>query len=344
MPSIKKNIPNTFVTPNQGLLYFETHQRSINDEWVLLVHGAGGSTRTWKKQIEQLGAHYNLLIIDLPGHGKNASNSNQFPNYSFLFMADKIWEVIDHLKIHKIHIIGVSLGTIICLQMRHLQPVRILSVIMPGAIVKLNTKLKSDQFPNYSFLFMADKIWEVIDHLKIHKIHIIGVSLGTIICLQMRHLQPVRILSVIMPGAIVKLNTKLKILASLSLAFAKIIGYRNFYKLSASIMLPRKNHKKSRDVFINESKALSINEFKKWTALYYNLNKTLLEFFDAKSPIPHLLIMGSQDHLFLKPARDYAIHHSNAKLKVIPDCGHVVSIESAKKFNRICLKFLKSLS
>jgi len=276
MPSIKKNIPNTFVTPNQGLLYFETHQRSINDEWVLLVHGAGGSTRTWKKQIEQLGAHYNLLIIDLPGHGKNASNSNQFPNYSFLFMADKIWEVIDHLKIHKIHIIGVSLGTIICLQMRHLQPVRILSVIMPGAIVKLNTKLK--------------------------------------------------------------------ILASLSLAFAKIIGYRNFYKLSASIMLPRKNHKRSRDVFINESKALSINEFKKWTALYYNLNKTLLEFFDAKSPIPHLLIMGSQDHLFLKPARDYAIHHSNAKLKVIPDCGHVVSIESAKKFNRICLKFLKSLS
>jgi len=276
MPSIKKNIPNAFVTPNQGLLYFETHQRSINDEWVLLVHGAGGSTRTWKKQIEQLGAHYNLLIIDLPGHGKNASNSDQFPNYSFLFMADKIWEVIDHLKIHKIHIIGVSLGTIICLQMRHLQPVRILSVIMPGAIVKLNTKLK--------------------------------------------------------------------ILASLSLAFAKIIGYRNFYKLSASIMLPRKNHKRSRDVFINESKALSINEFKKWTALYYNLNKTLLEFFDAKSPIPHLLIMGSQDHLFLKPARDYAIHHSNAILKVIPDCGHVVSIESAKKFNRICLKFLKSLS
>ena len=276
MPSIKKNLPPIITPITEDLLYFEIHERSTIDAWVLLVHGAGGSTRTWKKQIEQLGVHYNLLIIDLPGHGKNARNSDQFPNYSFLFMADKIWEIIDHLKIHKIHIIGVSLGTIICLQMRHLRPDRILSVIMPGAIVKINTKLK--------------------------------------------------------------------ILASLSLALAKIIGYRSFYKLTASIMLPRKNHKKSRDIFIKESQALSLIEFKKWTALYYNLNKTLLDFFDTQSPIPHLLIMGSQDHLFLEPARDYAIHHNNAQLKVIPDCGHVVSIESAQKFNSICLKFLKSLS
>jgi pimeloyl-ACP methyl ester carboxylesterase len=264
------------IPPNDHLLYYETHQRSVIYEWVLLVHGAGGSTRTWKKQIEELSRHYNLLVIDLPGHGKNAGNSDHFPDYSFLFMADKIWELIDHLKIPKIHVIGVSLGTIICLQMRRTRPDRILSVIMPGAIVKLNTKLK--------------------------------------------------------------------ILANLSLALAKIIGYRNFYKMSARIMLPRKNHKKSRDVFIDESKVMSIREFKKWTGLYYNLNKTLLEFFDAKSPIPHLLIMGSQDHLFLQPAKDYTNQHINAKLKVIVDCGHVVSIEGAQKFNAICLKFLKSLS
>ena len=273
---MKKNTRTISSESNEQLLHFETHQSSIVDQWLLLVHGAGGSSRTWKRQIDQLGAHYNLLVIDLPGHGKSAKNSDQFPKYSFQFMADKIWEVIDHLKIHKIHIIGVSVGTVICLQMRQLQPDRILSVIMPGAIVKLNTKLKT--------------------------------------------------------------------VASLSLALAKIIGYRNFYKLSARVMMPRRNHKKSRDVFIKESKALSINEFKKWTALYYNLNKTLIEFFNATSPIPHLLIMGSQDHLFLQPARDYAIQHVNAEIKVVQDCGHVVSIESAQKFNSICLQFLKTLS
>ncbi len=264
------------MSSDNSLLYFETHQRSDNDTWMLLVHGAGGSIRTWKKQTEELGAQYNLLIVDLPGHGNNAGNSEQFPNYSFLFLAERMWEVVDHLKIAKLHIVGVSLGTIICLQMRVSQPARVLSVIMPGAIVKLNTKLK--------------------------------------------------------------------VLASLSLALAKIIGYRNFYKLSARIMLPRNNHKKSRDVFIKESKKLSINEFKKWTALYYNLNKTLLEFFYLKSEIPHLLIMGSQDHLFLPPAKDYVVQHVNAEISIVADCGHVISIERAQNFNTICLQFLKSLS
>lgn len=276
MSSIKTNIYNHFMSSDNSLLYFETHQRSDNDTWMLLVHGAGGSIRTWKKQTEELGAPYNLLIVDLPGHGNNAGNSEQFPNYSFLFLAERMWEVVDHLKIAKLHIVGVSLGTIICLQMRVSQPARVLSVIMPGAIVKLNTKLK--------------------------------------------------------------------VLASLSLALAKIIGYRNFYKLSARIMLPRNNHKKSRDVFIKESKKLSINEFKKWTALYYNLNKTLLEFFYLKSEIPHLLIMGSQDHLFLPPAKDYVVQHVNAEISIVADCGHVVSIERAQNFNTICLQFLKSLS
>ncbi len=276
MSSIKTNIYNHFMSSDNSLLYFETHQRSDNDTWMLLVHGAGGSIRTWKKQTEELGAQYNLLIVDLPGHGNNAGNSEQFPNYSFLFLAERMWEVVDHLKIAKLHIVGVSLGTIICLQMRVSQPARVLSVIMPGAIVKLNTKLK--------------------------------------------------------------------VLASLSLALAKIIGYRNFYKLSARIMLPRNNHKKSRDVFIKESKKLSINEFKKWTALYYNLNKTLLEFFYLKSEIPHLLIMGSQDHLFLPPAKDYVVQHVNAEISIVADCGHVVSIERAQNFNTICLQFLKSLS
>lgn len=276
MSSIKTNIYNHFMSSDNSLLYFETHQRSDNDTWMLLVHGAGGSIRTWKKQTEELGAQYNLLIVDLPGHGNNAGNSKQFPNYSFLFLAERMWEVVDHLKIAKLHIVGVSLGTIICLQMRVSQPARVLSVIMPGAIVKLNTKLK--------------------------------------------------------------------VLASLSLALAKIIGYRNFYKLSARIMLPRNNHKKSRDVFIKESKKLSINEFKKWTALYYNLNKTLLEFFYLKSEIPHLLIMGSQDHLFLPPAKDYVVQHVNAEISIVADCGHVISIERAQNFNTICLQFLKSLS
>lgn len=258
------------------LLYYKTHQHPTNKEWLLLVHGAGGSTRTWKRQVHQLGKHYNLLLVDLPGHGSNKG--------------------------------------------------RVLDI------------------PNYSFKVIAKKIWEVVDALQIESIHLVGISLGTILCIQMRLLQPDRIQSLILPGAIIRLNTKLRILASISLTLAKIIGYRNFYKLSAYIMMPRGNHKQSRDIFIKESKALTVSEFKKWTNLYYHLNETLNVFFLAKSSIPHLLLMGSQDHLFLPPAKAYAALHSNANIAVIPKCGHVVSIEQAERFNKICLKFLSTIS
>jgi pimeloyl-ACP methyl ester carboxylesterase len=170
-----------------------------------------------------------------------------------------------------------------------------------------------------------------------------GVSLGTIIALQMREMHPTKVISVILPGAIIKLNRKLRILANLSLGMAKIIGYHAFYKMSARIMMPRRNHKKSRDVFIRESQFLSIEEFKKWTSMYYNLDKTLKNLFFKKSTIPQLMVMGDQDHLFLEPATEYAKEHDNTQIEIIQKCGHVVSIEKAKQFNTICLKFLSDL-
>lgn len=258
---------------NNELIYFETHQQTIHKSWLLFVHGAGGSTRTWKRQIESLGSHYNLLLIDLPGHGQNAGRD-----------ADSV----------------------------------------------------------YSFPIVAKKIWQVVDHLRIQSLHLVGVSVGTVICLQMRAQRPKDVRSLIMPGAIVKLNIKLRVLANFSLNLAKIIGYPAFYKLSALLMMPRNNHKKSRDVFIKESKALTTDEFRKWTRLYYDLHETLIKFFHATTEIPHLLVMGDQDHLFLKPAQKFAELHANAFISVLPKCGHVVSIEQAKKFNEICLNFLKT--
>ena len=255
-------------------LYYETHVKKDCKEWLLLVHGAGGSTRTWKRQIKDLGASYNLLVVELPGHGNN-----------------------------KNHDLGLT---------------------------------------DYSFEIVANKIWEIVDYLNIQSIHLVGISLGAIVCLQMRILRPHHVSSVILPGAIIRLSAKLRILARVSLAFAKIIGYRNFYNLSAYIMMPRGNHKQSRDIFIKESKALTTAEFKKWTYLYFDLNKKLHQLYHAKSTIPHLIVMGSQDHLFKSHAEAYSEFHDNAQFLAIQNCGHVVSIEKASEFNQICLEFLKS--
>ena len=43
------------------------------EEWVVFIHGIGGSTKTWNKQIDAFSENYNLLLLDLPGHGLNAN-------------------------------------------------------------------------------------------------------------------------------------------------------------------------------------------------------------------------------------------------------------------------------
>ena len=42
-----------------------------NKEWITFVHGAGGSSTIWFKQIKYFSQYYNLLLLDLRGHGKS---------------------------------------------------------------------------------------------------------------------------------------------------------------------------------------------------------------------------------------------------------------------------------
>ncbi len=259
----------------KDLLHYEAHIASPDAEWLVLIHGAGGSTVTWKRQVPELGRHYNLLVLDLPGHGRMSEQPNEEPSYTFEHIGDRIWDVVDHLRLERVHLLGVSLGTVIALSMREQRPAQVASLVNGGAIVRLSTQLK--------------------------------------------------------------------VLATASLTLAKVIGYPAFYRLSAKIMMPRKNHQKSRDVFIRESRFLSTDEFRKWTAMYRGLNKTLKRLFAAASDIPHMVVMGAQDHLFLDQAKLYAQLHNSVRLEVIPRCGHVVTIEQAERFNALCLGFLAGL-
>lgn len=77
--------------------------------------------------------------------------------------------------------------------------------------------------------------------------------------------------------------------------------------------------------------------------MYRGLNKTLKRLFAVTSEIPHLVVMGAQDHLFLDQAQLYSKFHDAVRLEVTPLCGHVVSIEQAECFNALCMEFLAGI-
>ena len=113
-----------------------------------------------------------------------------------------------------------------------------------------------EKLKSYSFDVISDEVIEVLNHLKIEKTHFVGISLGTIIIREIAERHPDRCLSMIMAGAIMKLNFRGQILMYLGAVLKSVIPYLLLYKFFAVIIMPRKKHRASRNLlFINEAKS-----------------------------------------------------------------------------------------
>lgn len=53
---------------NKEKLYNEIHSKN-NDEILLFIHGLGSSGWGWWQQLDAFN-YYEIMLVDLPGHGK----------------------------------------------------------------------------------------------------------------------------------------------------------------------------------------------------------------------------------------------------------------------------------
>lgn len=123
------------------MLYHKSLLHPDSSEWVVFVHGAGGSSNVWFKQIKEYKKHFNLLFIDLRGHGKSKAVSFKEKlqkGYTFKDVTLDIVQVLDHLKICSAHFVGISLGTIIIQKLAELFPKRVQSMVLGGAVTRFD--------------------------------------------------------------------------------------------------------------------------------------------------------------------------------------------------------------
>jgi pimeloyl-ACP methyl ester carboxylesterase len=170
------------------MLHYSRYIHQTSSEWVTFVHGAGGSSSIWFKQVRDYAKHYNVLLLDLRGHG------NSKPTIKRAFEK------------------------------------------------------------RYTFDSIVDDIIEVLDYEKIKSSHFIGISLGTILIRQLAENHPERVSSMIMGGAIMKLNIRSQILMRLGNIVKSVIPYLWLYRFFAFIIMPKKNHRESRLLFVREAK------------------------------------------------------------------------------------------
>lgn len=259
------------------MLHFTTYTKNDHAPWVTFIHGAGGSSSIWYKQVKSFSENFNILLIDLRGHGSSKSKAPANGPYTFDSIARDVLEVIDHLRIESAHFIGISLGTIIVRELAELRPERVQSMIMAGAVMKLNIRGK---------ILMRFGVW-----------------------------------------------------------MKSLVPYLILYKFFAFIIMPRKTHRESRSLFIREAKKLAQKEFIRWFRLAADVNARLKWFRQKETDIPTMYIMGDQDHMFLPSVRLLvAAHLRFSQLVVVPECGHVVNVEQPGFFNKVAIQFIRSQS
>lgn len=121
------------------------HRKFIHPKsktWVVFVHGAGGSNVVWFRQLKEFKKQFNVLLVDLRGHGRSKpANPNEDSDYSFNEVALDVIDLMDHYSIRKAHLVGISLGCIVIRAIDKLAPGRAESIVLGGAIIQFNKTL-----------------------------------------------------------------------------------------------------------------------------------------------------------------------------------------------------------
>ena len=123
------------------MLYHKIFSHKSSKTWVVFVHGAGGSNVVWFRQLREFKKHFNVLLVDLRGHGKSKAHYSEEEMYRFEEIALDVVKIMDHLQIEKAHFVGISLGCIIIRAIDKLAPGLAASIIMGGAVVQFNKRI-----------------------------------------------------------------------------------------------------------------------------------------------------------------------------------------------------------
>lgn len=92
-------------------------------EPLVMIHGMLHNRHIFKYVVEQLKEHYQVITYDLRGHGESAKPQN----FNMENNIEDCLDLINHLKLKKVHLLGYSLGAYIAL----------------GFVVKYERRLKS---------------------------------------------------------------------------------------------------------------------------------------------------------------------------------------------------------
>jgi pimeloyl-ACP methyl ester carboxylesterase len=129
-----------FLDINGMTIYVEEQNPESGQATIVLIHGLGGSTFSWRRNAPFFAAQgYRVVSLDMKGFG--LSYKDFASDYSHPAQARLLADVLARLGIDQAYFVGHSMGTNVMLHFAHLYPEKVLGLISVEGAVSLKQGL-----------------------------------------------------------------------------------------------------------------------------------------------------------------------------------------------------------
>lgn len=111
----------------------------FTDPWeqspaVLFIHGNSESGKAWDRWVSAFARRFRILRPDLRGFGDSQPMPQEHA-WSLQEISDDLVELLDHLQLETVHVVGAKIGGLVALQLAASHPCRIASLTVLGSPV-----------------------------------------------------------------------------------------------------------------------------------------------------------------------------------------------------------------
>jgi pimeloyl-ACP methyl ester carboxylesterase len=138
------------VTPSADGVPIAYQVLGKGDTTLIFVHGWSCDSRYWQQQIDAFAKKYEVVTIDLAGHGHSGLGRTDYTMQSF---GSDVKAVADAVAAGKIILIGHSMGGIVIAEAAALLPGRVIGIIGIDTIENVEIPITQQQVDTYTSAF-----------------------------------------------------------------------------------------------------------------------------------------------------------------------------------------------
>ena len=129
------------LSKDSTLISYEVYGSS--DTTLVFVHGWSCDSRYWRNQIDPFSQRFNVILIDLAGHGHSGSS---LTNYNMESFGEDVKAVVDSAESQNVILIGHSMGGAVIVEAARLMPKRVKGIIGVDTFFDVEFSLSEENY------------------------------------------------------------------------------------------------------------------------------------------------------------------------------------------------------